>query len=69
MAKYQVIQYFTTYKLYTVEADSEDEASNMITDNDLKPDQAGGPEFSDEMVELMEPCQDESVEEDGQETV
>jgi hypothetical protein len=54
MAKYQVIQYFTTYKLYIVEADNEDQASNIISDNGLEPDQAGSPEFSDEMIELIE---------------
>ena len=54
MAKYQVVQYFTVAKTYTVDATDEQVALDMVSNGSVKPDTVGGEEFSDEMIEKID---------------
>jgi hypothetical protein len=54
MPKYQVIQYYTTSKVYTVDAENEDMAVNLVNGpNGPSPEIVTGAEFCDEIVEEL----------------
>jgi len=54
MPKYEVIQYYTTSKIYIVDAENEQEACDKVSSGKVTVDTVTGSEFSDEIVNLIE---------------
>jgi hypothetical protein len=51
MKRYRVVEYYTVAKTFEVNADSEQEAVDMVAGGQFPPETVGGQEFCDETVE------------------